>query len=128
MPRKKRVLASYGIKLLALFCVIFTVAGMLVGCGSQAKNHATEDKTLPAIVVGCDDYTPFSYVDADGKMTGIDVELAEEAFWRMGYRAECTIINWEEKKPCWRMARLIVFGAASLWTAGRKTTGGQALT
>ncbi len=98
MPRKKRVLASYGIKLLALFCVIFTVAGMLVGCGSQAKNHATEDKTLPVIVVGCDDYTPFSYVDADGKMTGIDVELAEEAFWRMGYRAECTIINWEEKK------------------------------
>lgn len=98
MPRKKRVLASYGIKLLALFCVIFTVAGMLVGCGSQAKNHATEDKPLPAIVVGCDDYTPFSYVDADGKMTGIDVELAEEAFWRMGYRAECTIINWEEKK------------------------------
>lgn len=98
MSRKKRVLASYGIKLLALFCVIFTVAGMLVGCGSQAKNHATEEKTLPAIVVGCDDYTPFSYVDADGKMTGIDVELAEEAFRRMGYRAECTIINWEEKK------------------------------
>ena len=98
MPRKKRVLASYGIKLLALFCVIFTVAGMLVGCGSQAKDHATEDKTLPAIVVGCDDYTPFSYVDADGKMTGIDVELAEEAFRRMGYRAEFAIINWEEKK------------------------------
>ena len=98
MPRKKRVLASYGIKLLALFCVIFTVAGMLVGCGSQAKDHVTEEKTLPAIVVGCDDYTPFSYVDADGKMTGIDVELAEEAFRRMGYRAECTIINWEEKK------------------------------
>ena len=31
-------------------------------------------------------------------MTGIDVELAREAFRRMGYRAECRIISWEEKK------------------------------
>ena len=49
-------------------------------------------------MVGCDDYAPFSYVDVDGNMTGIDVELARESFSRMGYQADFTIINWDEKK------------------------------
>ncbi|WP_254479247.1 transporter substrate-binding domain-containing protein, partial [Salmonella enterica] len=50
------------------------------------------------IVVGCDDYTPFSYMDVNGNQTRIDVELATEAFHRMGYEPDFTFINWEEKK------------------------------
>ena len=50
------------------------------------------------IVVGCDDYTPFGYMDVNGNQTGIDVELATEAFHRMGYEPDFTFINWEEKK------------------------------
>lgn len=34
------------------------------------------------------DYSPFSYTDANGEMTGIDVELAKEVFSRMGYTAK----------------------------------------
>ena len=84
-------------RLPALMCAVCLLAGLLSGCGERtAKETAGED--LPVITVGCDDYAPFSYADADGNMTGIDVELAKEAFSRMGYRAEFTLINWEEKK------------------------------
>ena len=36
--------------------------------------------------------------DEDGNPTGIDVELATEAFARMGYRVEIVQIDWEKKK------------------------------
>lgn len=58
----------------------------------------TDTKSMGKIVVGCDDYTPFSYMDVNGNQTGIDVELATEAFYRMGYEPDFTFINWEEKK------------------------------
>ena len=77
----------------ALACLL---TGALVGCGVVPKAEA--DKNLPTITVGCDTYSPFSYVDVDGNLTGIDIELAEEAFSRMGYAPEFTIISWEDKK------------------------------
>ena len=78
-------------------CALSVLAGLLSGCAARQEMDAGEED-LPAVIVGCDDYTPFSYMDANGNMTGIDVELAREAFRRMGYRAECRIISWEEKK------------------------------
>ena len=38
-------------------------------------------------MVGSDDYPPFSYVDENGDYVGIDVELAEEAFKRLGHNS-----------------------------------------
>ncbi len=73
----------------------------LHGAGTEwRKFTGKQDKSddLPVIVVGCDDYSPFSYADANGEMTGIDVELAREAFSRMGYYPKFTFINWENKK------------------------------
>ena len=43
------------------------------------------DKKLPQIRVGGVVYEPYFYKDIDGEFTGIDVELAKEAFRRMGY-------------------------------------------
>lgn len=40
---------------------------------------------------------PLTILARTGAPTGIDVELAKEAFRRMGYRAEFTIIDWERK-------------------------------
>lgn len=94
MQEKKR----YGKNAFMLLGAACLIAGLLASCAAQTENDSAQDENLPTITIGCDDYTPFSYVDADGNMTGIDVELAKEAFWRMGYRAECTLINWEEKK------------------------------
>lgn len=58
---------------------------------------AVRKAACPRILVGSDVYPPFNYIGEDGAPTGIDVELAKEAFRRMGYRAEFTIIDWERK-------------------------------
>lgn len=79
----------------ALACLLM---GILTGCGASVVPRAGADENLPTITVGCDTYSPFSYVDVDGNLTGIDIELANEAFSRMGYQPEFTLINWEEKK------------------------------
>ena len=50
------------------------------------------------IVIGCDgDYRPYTYVGDNGELTGADVELAREAFGRMGYDVRFEAIVWENK-------------------------------
>lgn len=73
------------------------LAFLLSGCRSPKSPEAKADNR-PEITVGCDDYTPFSYLDTDGNVTGIDVELAREAFGRMGYQVNFQFIEWNEKK------------------------------
>ena len=70
---------------------------LLVCCGKQGKME-TQSENLPQIVVGSDNYPPFNYTDMDGRPTGIDIDLAREAFSRMGYEPVFKTINWEEKK------------------------------
>ena len=78
--------------LLAALCL----AAGLVGCADMPAS-SSEESSLPTILVGSDVYPPFNYIGEDGAPTGIDVELAKEAFRRMGYRAEFTIIDWDLK-------------------------------
>lgn len=47
--------------------------------------------------MGSDNYPPFNFIDENGAPTGIDVELAREAFNRMGYQVVFEIIDWENK-------------------------------
>ena len=79
---------------MGMVCTLLVILG---GC-AQNTNAESGGGEKPVLMVGCDDYAPFSYVDVDGNMTGIDVELARESFSRMGYQADFTIINWDEKK------------------------------
>ena len=88
-------------KLFIFICAACLAFSMLAGCGRADESLSVSD-TLPVITVGCDTYPPFSYVDADGNLTGIDIDLAREAFGRMGYRPEFKIIDWEEKKELLR--------------------------
>ena len=79
--------------------IIAAAAVIMSGCQTKTASEQTgAEDDRPHIMVGCDDYTPFSYMDVDGNMTGIDVELAREAFDRIGYQADFTFINWEDKK------------------------------
>ena len=80
--------------LLCLLLALWLTGVLLAGC---AADTADANSDLPVITVGCDNYPPFTYVDSDGKPVGIDVELADEAFRRMGYRPEFVTINWAEK-------------------------------
>jgi len=69
-------------KIISLGLVVLLLGSILGGCSRAEEN--TKNENLPEIIVGCDNYSPFSYADANGEMTGIDVELAREAFSRMG--------------------------------------------
>ncbi len=68
----------------------------LTGC--IQKEVSSNTSNLPIIRVGSDSYPPFNYLDEDGIPTGIDIELATEAFKRMGYQLEVVNIDWEKKK------------------------------
>ena len=74
-------------------------AALLIGgCGRANAAKRAKDDDRPVIVVGSDNYPPFNYEDASGLPTGIDVDLATEAFGRLGYRAAFSVIDWEDKK------------------------------
>ena len=63
---------------------LLTCSIMLGGCG--VKKEKAADSELPEIIIGMDYFEPYSYQASDGEYKGIDVELAEEAFRRIGYQ------------------------------------------
>lgn len=73
-------------------------AGVMAACAARAQTTCTEASAdLPVIRVGGDVYPPYNYISEDGTPTGIDVELATEAFHRMGYEPQFETIDWETK-------------------------------
>ena len=77
-------------------CTLLAAAAAVSSLTSCGEEEA-KDSGLAQIVVGSDSYPPYIYLNNDGVPTGIDVEIATEAFRRMGYRAEFTTIDWEQK-------------------------------
>lgn len=69
-------------------------AALLAGCAPVVSEA---EQSLPQIVVGCDNYPPFNTVGTSSGYAGIDVELAREAFHRLGYEPVFQLIKWEEK-------------------------------
>ena len=88
-----RVLRA-GLVLGAVCCLVLALGS----CGGQTETETAPYSDLPVILVGSDNYPPFHYEDANGQPTGIDVDLAKEAFHRMGYQAVFVTIDWEDKK------------------------------
>ena len=62
------------------------------------RDRSKTETEKPVITLGSDNYPPYNYLNEDGVPTGIDVELATEAFKRMGYQVDVVQINWEKKK------------------------------
>lgn len=83
---------------IAVVCLIVLTINCLAGCSQKKSDRQSTSQKLPVITVGSDNYPPYNYEDADGKPAGIDVDIAQEAFRRMGYQAEFAYINWEDKK------------------------------
>lgn len=67
------------------------LAAALCGCAEE------ETGALPQLVIGYDDYRPYSYTDEDGLPAGIDVELAKEACRRIGYEPVFQKISWHDR-------------------------------
>ena len=78
---------------IAAFLLICSL--MLGGCG--VKKEKAADSELPEIIIGMDYFEPYSYQASDGEYKGIDVELAKEAFQRLGYQPKFENIVWEDK-------------------------------
>ena len=79
-------------------CIVaFLLACSLILGGCGGKKEKAADSELPVIVIGMDYFEPYSYQASDGKYKGIDVELAKEAFRRLGYQPKFEKIVWEDK-------------------------------
>ena len=86
-----------GLRLAACLLALAMCAALLCSCLHTGKADSYT-AAMPVIVVGSDNYPPFNYMSTDGTPTGIDVELATEAFRRLGCRAKFVTIDWEKKK------------------------------
>ena len=73
------------------------LAGSLMLGGGGVKKEKAADNELPEIVIGMDYFEPYSYQVSNGEYKGIDVELAKEAFQRLGYQPKFENIVWEDK-------------------------------
>ena len=87
-----------GKKIAAFSAMLACVILLMSGCTSEEAAVRLDENVKPVIIVGSDNYPPYNYEDANGQPTGIDVDLAAEAFDRMGYRAVFSVIDWEAKK------------------------------
>lgn len=86
-------------KLMTGVVVFFLLGCFLYACGkTKDQTRKTTDDVNKKIIIGADNYPPFNYTDENGNPAGIDVELAKEAFHRMGYKPVFVNIDWENKK------------------------------
>ena len=87
----KKIISTLLIAVMAAttFCALFACDG------DGGATGASDDK--PRIIIGSDEYTPYFFIGEDGEFSGADVEIAEEAFSRIGYVAEFKMIDWVDK-------------------------------
>ena len=86
-------------KLMTGVMVFFLLGCFLCACGkTKDQTRKIIKDTNKKIIIGGDNYPPFNYTDENGNPAGIDVELAKEAFSRMGYKPVFVNIDWENKK------------------------------
>lgn len=81
-----------------MLLVVFIMAIFLTSCGNQSKEQHTKQKNQKQIIVGYDLYEPYAYVNEKGNTTGSDIEIAREAFKRMGYKPVFKKITWGDQK------------------------------
>lgn len=80
-----------------IYITAFLLAGSFILGGCIIKKEKGADSKLPEIVIGIDYFEPYSYQTSDGEYKGVDVELAREAFQRLGYQPRFENIVWEDK-------------------------------
>lgn len=108
MKNKLRV-----IEIICCFMLCF-----LSACSTRDNTSYTK---LEKIYIGSDNYPPFVYLDSSGNPTGIDVDIAREAFKRMGYEATFVTIDWVKKNELLESGEIdCIWGCFSI--AGREDT------
>lgn len=99
-------------KLLLTVTTLMAIALVVTGCSTKTENTVssnteTQTSSAPAnsleqikadgvIKVGTEGtYAPFTFHDDQGKLTGFDVEIAEEVAKRLGVKAEFIETKWD---------------------------------
>jgi polar amino acid transport system substrate-binding protein len=92
--------ALYLKKNILLILAVFALTVLLYGCGGTTKVPVGKPADLPQkIVVGLDDnFPPMGFRDKDGKLTGFDIEMAQEATKRLGITVDFKPIDWNSKE------------------------------
>ena len=78
-----------------LFCLLCSTAVLLIGCLGQQADIADTD--YEKIIIGIDEFEPYTFLDENGNFTGIDIDLASMVFHELGYVPEFKRIPWSEK-------------------------------
>ena len=71
-----------GKRMIAGILLVGIMSVTLTGC--KNTDNMKEEPEKPVIILGSDNYPPYNYLNEDGIPTGIDVELATEAFGEWG--------------------------------------------
>ena len=82
-------------RFVAACCLAISMLTLLAGCG------AGTDKPKPqkVIKIGVDaEFPPFSYKNSEGKLVGLDIELAQEAAKRSNTKVEFVPMAWYAKE------------------------------
>lgn len=91
------------------FVTFVLVLFILCGCTAVKKDNSNGE-----IVIGSDQFEPFSYID-NGEMKGIDVDIAKEALSRMGYTPVFKRIEWQKKDEYLRSGEIdCIWGCFSM--------------
>src|SRR3712207_602856 len=86
------------IKKLAMLGLGLVLATGLVACKSSDKKEETS-KASKEIVVGLDNtFVPMGFLDENNELVGFDIDLAKEAFKRMGLEPRFENIDWSTKE------------------------------
>lgn len=67
---------------------------LISGSMTQVQADSGDVEGLPELQIGCEEYEPYNYMDENGKMAGIDADIAEEACKRMGYNPVYYLLDW----------------------------------
>lgn len=84
-------------KSLLFLCAALCLLPFLFACGQPGARTAQKKDPKKTLTVAVDDYAPYSYLDENGKFTGIDVDLARAACDRIGYTPSFQLVVWNEK-------------------------------
>jgi cystine transport system substrate-binding protein len=83
-------------RILTVTVIIAILVLAFSGCSSQPDNLLEKIKTEGKIKIGTEGtYAPFTFHDKSGKLTGFDVEIAEEVANRLGVKAEFIVTKWD---------------------------------
>ena len=85
-------------RLVIYLCLFVLLCNLLTGCLQSKQMQQEKAKAGKQVLVFAGDpYPPFVYTGDDGRLTGIDIELLQEACRRMGVDYRYKLINWNDK-------------------------------